>query len=206
MVMVATKKDLKHQRQVDEYEGLFLAQDLECSFYQISNLEGYVETYELLIESVKACLHKEHRKSTFSRMKEGIKETAKSLRKKSSVDDSNEIRTRPSSSSSFSSDPGTPRTARRNSSPEQGIFNPTTIQSKSPLHRRISEEIHAERRPKSVEVKNLKRHEVVVETPRKFFVEKPELPRKLSLQSTDCYVVMTGEVFEALPMVQSTEV
>ena len=201
MVMVATKKDLKHQRQVDEYEGLFLAQDLECNFHQISNLEGYVETFEVLNESIKACLHKEHeRKSTFSRMKEGIKGTAKSLRKKSSVDDTFDIRPRPSSSSSFSSDPGTPRTIRAISVSE-GVPIPSL---KAPLQRSISEENCTEKRSKSLEMKSVQRRQVVVETPKKFLIESPELPRKLSL-SSDCWV-MPVVSYATLPLVQSTEV
>lgn len=196
MVVVATKKDLKHQRQVDEYEGLFLAQDLECSFYQISNLEGYEETFTLLNESVKRCLNKEQEsKSRFSKMKEGIKETAKSLRKKSFVEDTNEVRTR-SSSSSFSSDPGTPRTINKSSNQEGTPARPS-------LHRSKSDEI---RRQKPIEIRNLQRHEVIVETPTKFYVETAEMPRKLSPQSPDYVVMTTEEVFGTLSMVQSTEV
>ncbi|XP_031570192.1 ras-related and estrogen-regulated growth inhibitor-like [Actinia tenebrosa] len=89
IIIVATKSDLKHSRKVHEYEGLFLAQELESNFFQISISEGYKETQEVLIEGIRMCMNKElerGRSSTLSRVKEGLKGTAKSLRKKSSTD------------------------------------------------------------------------------------------------------------------------
>jgi len=86
IVTVATKSDLKHCRKVHEYEGLFLAQDLESSFYQVSIAEGFKETQDVLVEGIRLCINKDidrGRSSTLSRVKEGLRGTAKSLRKKS---------------------------------------------------------------------------------------------------------------------------
>ncbi|KXJ17109.1 Ras-related and estrogen-regulated growth inhibitor [Exaiptasia diaphana] len=85
IVTVATKSDLKQSREVHEYEGLFLAQDLESSFFQISISEGFQETQEVLTEGIRMCFNKDSdrgRSSTLSRVKEGLRGTAKSLRKK----------------------------------------------------------------------------------------------------------------------------
>lgn len=86
IMLVGTKSDLEHTREVEEHEGRLLASDLNCGFYQISNSEGYVETQELLFEALRLCLEK-NKPSPFSRVKEGLVETAKSLRKRSVSND-----------------------------------------------------------------------------------------------------------------------
>ena len=84
IILVATKSDLKHSRQVEEYEGRFLANDLNCEFCELSNSEGYSETHELLTGALRRCINKSDEKnkpSALSRVKEGLVETAKSLRR-----------------------------------------------------------------------------------------------------------------------------
>lgn len=114
VMIVATKSDLEHLREVEEKEGRILAKDLNCEFYQVSNSEGYLETQELLYESLQRCLNK-NKSSPLTRVKEGLVETAKSFRKRSSSHDvTTADRERPRSmrsSSSFSdadSLPGSP--------------------------------------------------------------------------------------------------
>lgn len=82
VMIVATKCDLEHSREVGEQEGRLLAKDLSCQFYQVSNSEGYLETQELLYDSLKRCLDK-NKSSPLTRVKEGLVETAKSFRKRS---------------------------------------------------------------------------------------------------------------------------
>ncbi|KAL9982501.1 hypothetical protein ACROYT_G004550 [Oculina patagonica] len=82
IMIVATKSDLEHSREVGEQEGRLLAKDLNCEFYQVSNSEGYLETQELLYHSLKRCLNK-NKSSPLTRVKEGLVETAKSFRKRS---------------------------------------------------------------------------------------------------------------------------
>ena len=83
VIIVGTKSDLTHLREVEEQEGKLLAKNLNCEFYQISNSEGYVETQELLLAALRRCLEK-NKGSPLSRVKDGLVETAKSFRKKSS--------------------------------------------------------------------------------------------------------------------------
>lgn len=82
IMIVATKADLEHAREVEEREGRLLAKELSCEFYQVSNSEGYLETQELLFDSLKRCLYK-NKSSPLTRVKEGLVETAKSFRKRS---------------------------------------------------------------------------------------------------------------------------
>ncbi|XP_031570176.1 ras-related and estrogen-regulated growth inhibitor-like protein [Actinia tenebrosa] len=56
VTIVATKKDLKHMKEIEEYEGRFLAQDIGCSFYQISISEGYSETLKTVQEAIRKCM------------------------------------------------------------------------------------------------------------------------------------------------------
>lgn len=51
MVLIATKKDLKHMINVTEYEGRLLALDLGCLFYYISNREGFSQ--DVLLEPLR---------------------------------------------------------------------------------------------------------------------------------------------------------
>lgn len=82
IMIVGTKADLEFAQEVEEQEGRLLAEELGCGFYQVSSAEGYLETQELLFDSVKRCFDKS-KASTLSRVKEGIVETAKSFRKRS---------------------------------------------------------------------------------------------------------------------------
>lgn len=82
IMLVGTKSDVEHAREVEEQEGRLLAKDLNCGFCQVSNSEGYVETQELLFEALRRCLDK-GKSSPLTRVKEGLVETAKSFRKKS---------------------------------------------------------------------------------------------------------------------------
>lgn len=82
IMIVGTKSDLEFAREVEEQEGRQLAEELNCEFYQVSNAEGYLETQELLFDSVKRCLDK-GKSSALARVREGIVETAKSFRKRS---------------------------------------------------------------------------------------------------------------------------
>ena len=86
IMLVGTKCDLEHAREVEEQEGRLLAKDLNCGFCQISNSEGYVETQELLFEALRRCLDK-GKSSPLSRVREGLVETAKSFRKKAASHD-----------------------------------------------------------------------------------------------------------------------
>ena len=71
VMIVGTKCDLEHSREVEEKEGRLLARDLNCEFYQVSNSEGYLETQELLYESLQRCLNKT-KSSPLTRVKEGL--------------------------------------------------------------------------------------------------------------------------------------
>ncbi|EDO32337.1 predicted protein, partial [Nematostella vectensis] len=56
LTIVATKKDLVHMREVDEYEGRFLAQNYGCAFAQISISEHYTETVSTVQNAIKECI------------------------------------------------------------------------------------------------------------------------------------------------------
>ena len=93
LFLIATKTDLTHLRAVDEFEGRFLAQDLDCGFYEVSISEGYEQTHDLLKNAIHICLGKieleKHKGSPLSRVKGGLIGTARSLsRKKSSSSES----------------------------------------------------------------------------------------------------------------------
>lgn len=126
VMIVATKCDLEHLREVEEKEGRLLAKDLNCEFYQVSNSEGYLETQELLYESLQRCLNK-NKSSPLTRVKEGLVETAKSFRKRSfnhEVTTADRERPRSMRSSSFSdvdSTPESPRQPRGKSSSQEDL-------------------------------------------------------------------------------------
>lgn len=126
VMIVATKCDLEHLREVEEKEGRLLAKDLNCEFYQVSNSEGYLETQELLYESLQRCLNK-NKSSPLTRVKEGLVETAKSFRKRSfnhEVTTADRERPRSMRSSSFSdvdSIPESPRQPRGKSSSQEDL-------------------------------------------------------------------------------------
>ncbi|KXJ27432.1 Ras-like protein family member 11B [Exaiptasia diaphana] len=57
ITIVATKNDLRHLKEVEEYEGRFLAQHIGCSFYQISISDGYLETLKAVHEAIRSCMN-----------------------------------------------------------------------------------------------------------------------------------------------------
>ena len=90
LILVGTKKDLEHFREVDESEGSDLAQQLECPFYEISisGCDGYKEVTDMLYACLKAFIRKdkliaEKQRSSLMKMKEGIIRKTGSLRRKS---------------------------------------------------------------------------------------------------------------------------
>ena len=58
--LIATKKDLKYEQNVTEYEGRLLAMELGCEFYIISSSEGYDGTQDVLRGSVRATMNSKH--------------------------------------------------------------------------------------------------------------------------------------------------
>ena len=93
LILIGTKKDLEHFREVDETEGSDLSQELECSFYEISvsSCDGYKEVSEMLHGSVRQYLRNEkncisdkrNTPSSLSKMKEGLIKRTGSFRRKS---------------------------------------------------------------------------------------------------------------------------
>jgi len=58
--LIATKKDLKYQQDVTEYEGRLLAMELGCEFYIISSSEGYDGTQDVLRGSLRLIMNSKH--------------------------------------------------------------------------------------------------------------------------------------------------
>lgn len=94
LILIGTKRDLGHLREVGETEGSHLSGELECSFYEISVscCDGYKEVSDMLCGSVKQFLRNEKngaqtdkRNQSYSllKMKEGIIKRTGSFRKKS---------------------------------------------------------------------------------------------------------------------------
>lgn len=94
LILIGTKRDLGHLREVSETEGSHLSGELECSFYEISVscCDGYKEVSDMLCGSVKQFLRNEKngaqtdkRNQSYSllKMKEGIIKRTGSFRKKS---------------------------------------------------------------------------------------------------------------------------
>ena len=90
LILVGTKRDLGHLREVDESEGSTLAHQIECPFYEISisECDGYKEVTEMLHSCLKAFLRRdksivEKQRSSLMKMKEGLIRKTGSLRKKS---------------------------------------------------------------------------------------------------------------------------
>lgn len=93
LILIATKRDLEHFREIDETEGSDLSQELECSFYEISvsSCDGYKEVTDILQTSVRQFLRNEkncitdkrHPSSSLSKMKEGLIKRTGSFRRKS---------------------------------------------------------------------------------------------------------------------------
>jgi len=81
LVLVGTKKDLKHHRRISLNEGLGLAKEIRSAFCEISISEGFVETNSLLCESLRLHLNNrtedenadKEKLSPLSRMKEGFR-------------------------------------------------------------------------------------------------------------------------------------
>lgn len=53
LVLVGNKSDLKHFREVEEYEGRLLAQALECGFCQLSASEGFDDSQNVLYNTLR---------------------------------------------------------------------------------------------------------------------------------------------------------
>ncbi|XP_067036013.1 ras-related and estrogen-regulated growth inhibitor-like [Acropora muricata] len=53
LILLGNKTDLKHFREVDEYEGRLLAQALECGFHQLSVSEGFVDSQNVLYNTLR---------------------------------------------------------------------------------------------------------------------------------------------------------
>lgn len=94
LLLIGTKRDLEHFREVDETEGSDLSQELECPFYEVSvsSSDGYKEVSDMLYGSVrqflrneKNCLQndKKNQPSSLSKMKEGLIKRTGSFRRKS---------------------------------------------------------------------------------------------------------------------------
>lgn len=94
LILIGTKRDLGHLREVGETEGSHLSGELECSFYEISVscCDGYKEVSDMLCGSVRQFLRNEKngaqtdkRNQSYSllKMKEGIIKRTGSFRKKS---------------------------------------------------------------------------------------------------------------------------
>lgn len=93
IILIGTKRDLEHFREVDETEGSDLSQELECPFYEISvaSSDGYKEVSEMLSGSVRQYLRhekigsndKRNQPSSLSKMKEGLIKKTGSFRRKS---------------------------------------------------------------------------------------------------------------------------
>ena len=90
VILVGTKRDLEHFREVDESEGSELAHQIDCPFYEISisECDGYKEVTEMLHGCIKAFLQRdksivEKQRSSLMKMKEGLIRKTGSLRRKS---------------------------------------------------------------------------------------------------------------------------
>ncbi|KAJ7328529.1 hypothetical protein OS493_024444 [Desmophyllum pertusum] len=93
IILIGTKRDLEHFREVDETEGSDLSQELECPFYEISvaSSDGYKEVSDMLCGSVRQYLRhektgisdKRNQPSSLSKMKEGLIKRTGSFRRKS---------------------------------------------------------------------------------------------------------------------------
>lgn len=53
LILLGNKTDLKHFREVHEYEGRLLAQALECGFYQLSASEGFDDSQNVLYNTLR---------------------------------------------------------------------------------------------------------------------------------------------------------
>ncbi|KAL9982475.1 hypothetical protein ACROYT_G004522 [Oculina patagonica] len=93
VILIGTKRDLEHFREVDETEGSDLSQELECPFYEISvsSSDGYKEVSDMLYGSLRQYLRNEkngtidkrNQPSSLSKMKEGLIKRTGSFRRKS---------------------------------------------------------------------------------------------------------------------------
>lgn len=76
--LIATKKDLKYEQDVTEYEGRLLAMDLGCEFYIISSSEGFDGTQDVLRGSLRSTLSNKNgtgsRSPLMTRVKKGLKQ------------------------------------------------------------------------------------------------------------------------------------
>lgn len=76
--LIGTKKDLKYEQDVTEYEGRLLAMDLGCEFYIISSSEGFDGTQDVLRGSLRFTLNNKNgsgsRSPLMTRVKKGLKQ------------------------------------------------------------------------------------------------------------------------------------
>ena len=74
--LIATKKDLKYEQDVTEYEGRLLAMELGCEFYIISSYEGFDGTQDVLRGSLRFTLNNKNNGSKsplMTRVRKGLK-------------------------------------------------------------------------------------------------------------------------------------
>ena len=83
--LIATKKDLKHEQDVTEYEGRLLAMDLGCEFYIISSSESFDGTQDVLRGSLRLTMSNKNSKDIsgsrsplMRRVKNGLKNRSQS--------------------------------------------------------------------------------------------------------------------------------
>lgn len=81
--LIATKKDLKYQQDVTEYEGRLLAMELGCEFYIISSSEGYDGTQDVLRGSLRQTMNNKHSKENSGSKSPLMRRVRNGLRSKS---------------------------------------------------------------------------------------------------------------------------
>ena len=81
--LIATKKDLKYQQDVTEYEGRLLAMELGCEFYIISSSEGYDGTQDVLRGSLRVITNHKHSKENSGSKSPLMRRVKNGLRSKS---------------------------------------------------------------------------------------------------------------------------
>ncbi|XP_032240130.2 ras-related and estrogen-regulated growth inhibitor [Nematostella vectensis] len=99
LILIGTKRDLGHLREIDETEGSELAEELECPFYELSasEYEGYTDVCDMVYTCLKKYLKSDRKTaptnapatptstptSSLSKMKEGLMRKTGAMRRKS---------------------------------------------------------------------------------------------------------------------------
>ncbi|EDO42750.1 predicted protein [Nematostella vectensis] len=99
VILIGTKRDLGHLREIDETEGSELAEELECPFYELSasEYEGYTDVCDMVYTCLKKYLKSDRKTaptnapatptstptSSLSKMKEGLMRKTGAMRRKS---------------------------------------------------------------------------------------------------------------------------